>query len=97
MHAEKNIIEHIVGTCLDGTHLKDRVKAREDLHKMRIKGSLWLKDDARTGMKIMPVADFTLSNDERKVLLDTLYELKVPSNFSSNFRRIVSYATHDLK
>ena len=86
-----------MNTCLDGTQSKDGVKAREDLRNLKIKRSLWLKEDPKTGKKIMPVAAFTLSNDERKALLDTLYELKVPSNFSSNLRRIVSYATHDLK
>ena len=90
MHAEKNIIEHLVGTCLDGTHSKDGVKAREDLRNLKIRRSLWLKEDPKTGKKIMSVAAYTLTNEERKVLLDTLYELKVPSYFSSNLRRIVS-------
>ena len=76
---------------------QDGVKAREDLRNLKIRRSLWIKEDPKSGRKIMPIAAFTLSNDERKVLLDTLYELKVPSYFSSNLHRIMSYTTHDLK
>jgi hypothetical protein len=99
MHAEKNIIEHLIGTCLDGTHSKDGEKAREDLRLMNVrqKKSLWLKKDPQNGRTVMPDGAFTLTSAERKVFLDTLYELKVPTNFSSNLRRVVNYATHDLK
>ena len=58
---------------------------------------LWLKDDPETGKSTMPIGTFTLTPDERRIFLDTLYDLKVPSNFSSNLRRVVNFTSHDLK
>lgn len=43
MHAEKNIIKNLVGTCIGGSHSKDGEKSREDLHDLRIRRALWLK------------------------------------------------------
>lgn len=40
---------------------------------------------------------FTLTRDERRAFLDTLYELKVPTSFSSNLRKVVNLTAHDLK
>ena len=37
MHAEKNIIKHIVGTCISGSHSKDGVNARNDLRNLKLK------------------------------------------------------------
>lgn len=42
INAEKNIIEHLVSTCIGGSHSKDGEKAREDLRDLKIKRSLWL-------------------------------------------------------
>ena len=95
MHAEKNFAEHIVGTCLGGSHSKDGENARKDLKTLKLKPQLWLKEDSR-GRTIIPPGAFTLTSEERKVLLDTIYNLKGPSTFSSNLQRIVNYATHDL-
>ena len=74
MHIEKNIIKHLMSTCLDRSQSKDGVKAREDLRKLKIKRLLWFKKDPKTRKYMMSVVAFTLSNNERKVLLDTLYE-----------------------
>ena len=62
---------------------------------MKLKLQLWLKEDSR-GSTIIPPGAFTLTSGENKVLLDTIYNLKGPSNFSSNLQRIVNYDTHDL-
>jgi len=95
MHAENNIAKHIVGTCLGGSHSKDGENARKDFKSLKLKPQLWLKEDSRK-RTIIPPGAFTLTSEERKVLLDTIYNLKVPSNFSSNLQRIVNYATHYL-
>lgn len=94
---EKNIIEHIIGICLNGTNLKDFEKARKDLRTMNTKKGLWLKDDSEVGKSTMPIGAFTLNGDERMIFLDTLNNLKVPSNFLSNLRKVVNFTTHDLK
>ena len=94
MHAEKNFAEHILGTCLGGSHSKDGENARKDLKSLKLKPQLWLKEDSR-GRTIIPPSAFTLTSGERKVLLDTIYNLKGSSPFSSNLQRIVNYATHD--
>ena len=46
---------------------------------------------------MIPDGAFSLTTLERKHLLDTLYELKVPTNYSSNLHRVVNYAIHELK
>ena len=97
MHAEKNIIEHLVTMCIGGSHTKYGVKAREDLKDLKVKRSLWPKEDPETGKTKLPPGAFSLSSNERNVFLDTLYELNVPLNFSFNLHKCVSHATHDLK
>lgn len=92
MHAEKNITEHLVNTCIDGVGSKDGVNARKDLEAYNVKKDLWITEDG-----LMPVAPFTLNSEDRKVFLDTLYELKLPTNLCSNLRRVVNYQTHDLR
>ena len=42
------------------------------------------------GIVILPVAATTLSKMERKEFYEFLHGLKVPSGYSSNFKRLVS-------
>lgn len=63
----------------------------------RTNKSLWLQKDPKFERTLIPDGAFTLSGDERKVFLDTLFELKIPTSFSSNLRRVVNYTSHDLK
>jgi hypothetical protein len=67
---------------------KDHKNAREDLKELGIRPELYA-EETETGMNL-PVAATTLSKAERKEFYQFLHDLKVPSGYSSNFKRIVS-------
>ncbi|RVW28039.1 hypothetical protein CK203_117608, partial [Vitis vinifera] len=67
---------------------KDGVKSRLDLLKMGLRPDL----APRFGLKrtYLPPACYTLSRKEKKIVLQTLADLKVPEGYFSNFRNLVS-------
>jgi hypothetical protein len=67
---------------------KDHKNAREDLKDMGIRPELYA-EETDTGIDL-PVAATTLSKTERKEFCEFLHGLKVPSGYSSNFKRLVS-------
>ena len=89
MHIEKNVYESIIGTLLNVPgKTKDGVNSRLDLLEMGLRSEL----APRFGVKrtYLPVACYTLSKEEKKIVLQTLVELKVPEGYYSNFRNLVS-------
>ena len=89
MHIEKNVCESIIGTLLNVLgKTKDGVKSRLDLVEMGIRPNLAPK----FGLKrtYLPPACYTLSRKEKKRVLQTLADLKVPEGYCSNFRNLVS-------
>jgi hypothetical protein len=89
MHVQKNVCEATCGTLLQQkSKVKDHKNAREDLKEMGIRRELYAEE---TKMRTnLPVAAATLSKAERKELCQLLHDLKVPSGYSSNFKRLVS-------
>ena len=89
MHVEKNVCESIVGTLLNiSGKTKDGVNARLDLQELGLRKELApVFHDKRT---YLPPACYTLSKEEKNVLCNCLYNLKVPSGYCSNFRNLVS-------
>ena len=89
MHIEKNVCESIIGTLLNILgKTKDEVKSRLDLLEMGLRPDL----APRFGLKqtyLSPTC-YTLSRKEKKVVLQTLVDLKVPKGYCSNFRNLVS-------
>jgi hypothetical protein len=72
---------------------KDHKNARKDLKELDNRPELYSKEtEAGTNL---PVALTTLSKEERKEFCRFLHDLKVPSGYSSNFKRLVS--VKDLK
>jgi hypothetical protein len=67
---------------------KDHKNAREDLKELGIRLELYA-EETETGTNL-PVAATTLSKAERKEFCQFLHDLKVPSGYSSNFKRLVS-------
>jgi hypothetical protein len=89
MHVKKNMCESVCGTLLQQKFkVKDHKNAREDLKDMGIRPELYAKE-TDTGTDL-PVAATTLSKTERKQFCEFLHGLKVPSGYSSNFKRLVS-------
>jgi hypothetical protein len=94
MHVEKNVCESLLGTLLnmDGK-TRDHGHARADLKKMGIRTELWL-DDSVKGMEL-PTSCITLLKHENKEFCGFLKNLKVPSGYSMNVSRLISFP--DLK
>ena len=89
MHIEKNVCESIVGTLLNiPGKTKDGLNSRLDLIEMGLRAELAPK----VGMKrtYLPPACYTLSRMEKKALLESLANLKVPEGYCSNFGNLVS-------
>ena len=77
MHIEKNVCESIVGTLLNiPGKTKDGLNSRLDLIEMGLRAELAPK----VGLKrtYLPPACYTLSRMEKKALLQSLANLKVP-------------------
>ena len=94
MHIEKNICESLIGTLLDiPGKTKDGVAARLDLLEMNVRTDL----APRMGEKktFLPAACYTLSKDEKRKILNSLFGIQLPSCYSSNVKNLVSLK--DLK
>jgi hypothetical protein len=88
MHVKKNVCEATCGTLLQQKSKgKDHKNAWEDLKELGIRPELYA-EETETGMN--PVAATTLSKAEKKEFYQFLHDLKVPSGYSSNFKRLVS-------
>jgi hypothetical protein len=89
MHVKKNVCEATCGTLLQQKSKgKDHKNAREDLKEPGIRSELYAEEtETRTNL---PVAATTLLKAERKEIYQFLHDLKVPSGYSSNFKRLVS-------
>ncbi|XP_022039410.1 uncharacterized protein LOC110942026 [Helianthus annuus] len=102
MHIEKNVAESIVGTLLNVPgKTKDGLNARLDLAHFGLKQELQAK---KQGNKtILPAACYTLTKDEKDKFCETLYNLRVPQGYCSNFsslvnrkdRKLVGLKSHD--
>jgi hypothetical protein len=89
MHIKKNVCQATCGTLLQQKFKgKDHKNAREDLKELGIRPELYA-EETETGTKL-PVAATTLSKAERIEFRQFLHDLKVPSGYSSNFKRLVS-------
>lgn len=89
MHIEKNVCESLVGTLLnDPLKTKDGYKARMDLNDLKIRPEL---EPVVAGKRMyLPPACYTLTKEEKVKFCKTLYELKVPQGYCSNFSSLVS-------
>jgi hypothetical protein len=89
MHVKKNVCEATCGTLLQQKSKgKDHKSARDDLKELGIRSELYA-EETETGTNL-PIAATTLSKAERKEFCQFLHDLKVPSGYSSNFKRLVS-------
>ncbi|XP_052297002.1 uncharacterized protein LOC127902216 [Citrus sinensis] len=94
MHIEKNVCESLVGTLLDiPGKSKDGFATRIDLDEMGVRKELPPRV-GQNGTKLPP-ACYTLSREEKKKFCKTLFELKVPDGYCSNFKNLISW--QDLK
>ncbi|GJR55000.1 retrovirus-related pol polyprotein from transposon TNT 1-94 [Tanacetum coccineum] len=85
MHLEKNVAECLVGTLLNVSgKTKNKVNARLDLDEFGVKPEL--EEDKTT----LPPAGYTLTNAEKDIFCETLYNIRVPQGYCLNFSSLVS-------
>ncbi|GJR72740.1 putative transposon, En/Spm-like protein [Tanacetum coccineum] len=95
MHVEKNVAESLVGTLLNVSgKTKDGVNARLDLAELGVKPELFaMQEEDKT---TLPPAGYTLTNAEKDIFCETLYNIRVPQGYCSNFSSLVSLKDRKL-
>jgi hypothetical protein len=94
IHIKKNVCESLLGTLLNmDEKTMDHGYARADLKKMGIRPELWLDDSVKATE--LPKLCITLSKHEKKEFGVFLKNVKVPSGYSMNVSRLISFP--DLK
>jgi hypothetical protein len=94
MHVKKNVCESLLRTLLNtDKKTRDHGHAQADLKKIEINPELWL-DDSVKGTEL-PTSCITLSKHEKKEFYGLLKNVKVPSGYSTNVSRLISFP--DLK
>lgn len=89
MHIEKNICESLLGTLLDiPGKTKDGVASRKDLLEMKLRTELAPQVEEKR--MYLPPACYTLSRAEKRKVCESLARMKVPTNYSSNVKKLVS-------
>jgi len=95
MHITKNMNESLLGTLMGAKGKgKDSLNTRLDLQELEVRPEIHpeLKPD---GTQKIPVASWTLETEEKKKLLGFFHELKVPTSYCSNIKRLANMK--DLK
>ncbi|KAL0556320.1 hypothetical protein IC582_004833 [Cucumis melo] len=89
MHIEKNVCMNILGTLLDiPEKTKDGLNAGHDLVDLKIRPELTPINGEKKNFT--PLACYTLTKKEKRFLLKSLSEMKVPWGYSSNVTNLVS-------
>ncbi|KAK9078277.1 hypothetical protein SSX86_002334 [Deinandra increscens subsp. villosa] len=89
MHIEKNVCDSLLGLLLDiPGKSKDGVNVRKDMEEMGIRKEL---APVERGTRIyLPPACYTMSKAEKTSFCQCLHDIKVPSSYSANIKRLVS-------
>ena len=97
MHIEKNVCDSIIGTLL---HIlektKDGLKVRIDMENESIRPKLWPKYNIDEKRAYFPRVCYTLSKEDKMVLCECLYNIKLPTRYSLNMKRLVFMADTKL-
>jgi hypothetical protein len=95
MHITKYVTEGLLGTLMEAKGKgKDSLNTRLDLKKLKVRPELHPELQPDRTQKL-PVASWTLEIEEKKKLLSFFHELKVPTGYCSNIRRLANMK--DLK
>uniref|UniRef100_K3Y398 DUF4218 domain-containing protein n=1 Tax=Setaria italica TaxID=4555 RepID=K3Y398_SETIT len=90
VYLNKNVFGNTIGLFLETpAKTKDTLKSRQDLVAMKIRKDLHPIDKGN-GRYELPPASYNLTLDEKKVVCQLLWGIRVPSQFSSNIRNLVS-------
>jgi hypothetical protein len=94
MHTEKNVAESVWGTLMDiPGKTKDNVKARLDIATLCDRRNLEMQPPGRGKTWTKPKADYVLSKDQRKEVLQWIKTLMFPDGYAANLSRGVNLST----
>ena len=94
MHLKKNVFGNTIGLLLKtSAKTKDTLKSQQDLVAMDIREDLHPIEKGN-GRYELPSVRYNLTLAEKMAVCESLWGIKVPSQFSSNIRKLVS--TKDL-
>ncbi|KAG8386586.1 hypothetical protein BUALT_Bualt03G0163700 [Buddleja alternifolia] len=89
MHIEKNMFDNVFNTVMDVKgKSKDNLNARLDLQSICKRWDLELKEVNEKYLK--PKASYTLSKDQRQIVLKWIKNLRLPDGYVSNLARCVN-------
>ena len=96
MHIEKNVCESIIGTMINILRkTKERVNVQLDLVEMGLGSKLSPRVDSKK--TYLPLTYYLLSNNEKKkIVFQTLSNLKVPKGYCSSFKNLMSLKELEL-
>jgi hypothetical protein len=89
MHIEKNVCDSLLGLLLNiPGKTKDGINVRKDMEEMGIR--IELAPIEKNNRIYLPPACYTMSKAEKTKFCQCLHDIKVPSNYSANIKRLVS-------
>jgi hypothetical protein len=103
MHGEMGVFESTIDLLLDiPSKTKDGLSARKDLQALEIREELHPQERPNGKAYHLP-ASYTLITEEKKAICKCLHGIRVPSEFSTNIKNMISmsklkmsgYNTHD--
>ena len=95
MHITKDMTESLLTTLMEAKGMgKDSLNTRLDLQELKVRRELHPELQPNGTQKLL-VASWTLEIEEKKKLLSFFHELKVPTSYCSNIRRLANMK--DLK
>ena len=90
MHITKNVCGNTLNTLMDtGGTSKDSLATRLDMQHLGIRKELH-PVELENGQFELPVASWTLKNEEKRALISFFNELKVPTGYCANPKRLVN-------
>jgi hypothetical protein len=89
MHVQKNVFESLIDTLMDTAKSKDGLKAQRDMEQLNVMPELHpvLQENGKYNL---PMACYNLDIEEMRALLTFVKNLKVPTGFSANPKKLVS-------
>jgi hypothetical protein len=90
MHVEKGVFESIISLLLDiAGKMKDGLNTHKDLQDHGIREELH-PQERPNGKVYLPLARYTLTNKEKRVIWKCLRGIRVPIGFLTNIKNVVS-------
>jgi hypothetical protein len=90
MHVTNGVFESTIGLLLDIIgKTKDGLNVHKDLQVLGIREELH-PQDRPNGKVYLPPASYTLTNEEKRAICKCLREIRVPIEFSTNIKILVS-------